>query len=352
MGEFNSLDDVKDAVTEHTLGAAATFGWGGSIGTEPGGSSTPSTKYSGWHARRHASASPCCLTSTPSTGTRTWPDRLSSRTDWEPARPGTPTSPSEPRISVRPRSVRRAPTRTTRPRATSAGNPAGVASSRRSARARTLGRREMAAAKVRGYQGDGIGGDENVVATAKHFPAYSNPERGEDAAPAEISEYRLWNTFLRPFESVIDEGVTSVMPSYTTRRTASRSHGSNDSSPTSCGGRTRLRRPHRLGLERRPAPPRGPPRHRGLARIGLSLTGGRADRRLCRDDGHVKPPRRLVAAGDLDESTLDEKVRRVLALKFPPRPVRGPFRRQGRGEWASSATRTTAKLPVRRRGTR
>ncbi|MFC6975237.1 glycoside hydrolase family 3 N-terminal domain-containing protein [Halomicroarcula sp. GCM10025709] len=73
---------------------------------------------------------------------------------------------------------------------------------------------KLAAAKVRGYQGDGIEDRSSVVATAKHFPAYSQPERGEDAAPVEVSDYLLRNVFLPSFLDVLDEGVESVMPSY------------------------------------------------------------------------------------------------------------------------------------------
>src|SRR6056297_2635043 len=73
---------------------------------------------------------------------------------------------------------------------------------------------KLAAAKVRGYQGDGIEDSSSVIATAKHFPAYSEPARGEDAAPVEISEYLLRNVFLPSFFDVLDEDVESVMPCY------------------------------------------------------------------------------------------------------------------------------------------
>jgi beta-glucosidase len=73
---------------------------------------------------------------------------------------------------------------------------------------------KLAAAKVRGYQGDGIEDPSSVIATAKHFPAYSDPARGEDAAPVEISKYLLRNVFLPSFLDVLDEDVESVMPCY------------------------------------------------------------------------------------------------------------------------------------------
>lgn len=73
---------------------------------------------------------------------------------------------------------------------------------------------EMAAAKVRGYQGERRFGADSAVATAKHFPAYSEPERGEDGAPVDVSEYTLRRAFLPPFRAAIEADVGSVMPCY------------------------------------------------------------------------------------------------------------------------------------------
>lgn len=71
----------------------------------------------------------------------------------------------------------------------------------------------LAAGEVRGYQGDGL--DANaVLATAKHFPAYGAPTRGEDAAPVDVSPHTLRNTLLPPFEAALDENVGAVMPCY------------------------------------------------------------------------------------------------------------------------------------------
>lgn len=72
---------------------------------------------------------------------------------------------------------------------------------------------ELAASKVRGYQGERLD-ERSVAATAKHFPAYGDPVRGEDAAPVDVSSHTLRTTFLPPFERVIEEGVAAVMPCY------------------------------------------------------------------------------------------------------------------------------------------
>jgi len=74
----------------------------------------------------------------------------------------------------------------------------------------------MSAAKVKGYQGgDGIAVDrKHVIATAKHFPAYSCPERGQDASPVDISEYTFRTVHLPAFQAAIRAGAWAVMPCY------------------------------------------------------------------------------------------------------------------------------------------
>ena len=74
----------------------------------------------------------------------------------------------------------------------------------------------MSAAKVKGYQGNGEIkiGEDRVIATAKHFPAYSCPERGQDASPVDISEYTFRMIHLPPFQSAIQAGAWSIMPCY------------------------------------------------------------------------------------------------------------------------------------------
>lgn len=71
---------------------------------------------------------------------------------------------------------------------------------------------ELAAAEARGLRGDGD--EPTVAATAKHFPAYGQPARGEDASVVEISESTFRRDFLPPFERILDEGVDVVMPCY------------------------------------------------------------------------------------------------------------------------------------------
>nr|WP_256943890.1 glycoside hydrolase family 3 C-terminal domain-containing protein [Halobacterium hubeiense] len=210
--------------------------------------------------------------------------------------------------------MRRARTRTTGRQSTSAASRAGDGSSRRSARVPHLVG-ELAAAKVRGYQGDGLADPDSVVATAKHFPAYSEPERGEDASPVDVSEYKLRNTFLPPLERALDDGVASVMPSYNSID-GEPSHGS-----TALLGDL-LR--DDLGFEGHVVSDWNGIRHlHEDHRTARDHADGVRQAREAGVDvasvGHTPHAERvvdLVESGDLDEATLDENVRRVLRLKF------------------------------------
>jgi beta-glucosidase len=80
----------------------------------------------------------------------------------------------------------------------------------------------MAAARVRGFQGDsgwrgmldGAGPPTHVLATAKHFAAYGAAEGGRDYNVAEVTERTLWEVYLPPFRAAVRERVGSVMASF------------------------------------------------------------------------------------------------------------------------------------------
>lgn len=73
---------------------------------------------------------------------------------------------------------------------------------------------ELVAAEIRGLQSPEASLSDGVAATTKHFPAYSGPVRGEDAAPVDISPATLRRVYLPPFQRAIDEGTRGIMPSY------------------------------------------------------------------------------------------------------------------------------------------
>lgn len=75
----------------------------------------------------------------------------------------------------------------------------------------------LAAAFVRGYQGDGTYRDpENIAACVKHFAAYGAPEGGRDYNSVELSERTLRNEYLPGYRAAVDAGVRMLMPSFNT----------------------------------------------------------------------------------------------------------------------------------------
>ena len=76
---------------------------------------------------------------------------------------------------------------------------------------------KMAVAAVKGLQGtnDEYLDENHVVATLKHFIAYSIPESGINTGPTMITERECRETFLLPYEMAINEaGAATVMSTY------------------------------------------------------------------------------------------------------------------------------------------
>ena len=72
----------------------------------------------------------------------------------------------------------------------------------------------MAAARVRGFQGDDLSADNTILATAKHFVAYGAAEGGRDYDAADVSERTLREIYLPPFHAAVEAGVGSVMGAF------------------------------------------------------------------------------------------------------------------------------------------
>lgn len=69
----------------------------------------------------------------------------------------------------------------------------------------------MAAALVRGFQGDDLEDPLTVLATAKHFVAYGAAQAGRDYNSVDISERTLREVYLPPFHAAVRAGAWSVM---------------------------------------------------------------------------------------------------------------------------------------------
>jgi len=72
----------------------------------------------------------------------------------------------------------------------------------------------MAAARVRGFQGDDLASPATLMATAKHFAAYGAAEAGRDYNVADVSERTLWEVYFPPFEAAVRAGAGSIMAAF------------------------------------------------------------------------------------------------------------------------------------------
>ncbi|MGQ2989463.1 MAG: beta-glucosidase BglX [Brevundimonas sp.] len=73
----------------------------------------------------------------------------------------------------------------------------------------------LAEARVRGIQGDhGLNHPDALVATPKHFIAYSAAQGGMDYNTTDMSEATLRGVFLPPFQTALDAGAMSVMSAF------------------------------------------------------------------------------------------------------------------------------------------
>lgn len=69
----------------------------------------------------------------------------------------------------------------------------------------------MAAASVRGYQGDDLSSPDRIAACVKHFAGYGAAEGGRDYNATMISPATMRNVYLPPFKAAVDEGVATLM---------------------------------------------------------------------------------------------------------------------------------------------
>ena len=72
----------------------------------------------------------------------------------------------------------------------------------------------MAAAQVRGFQGEHLGGPKGVIAGPKHFAGYGAALGGRDYDEVNLSDSELWNVYLPPFQAALAAGAGNVMSAY------------------------------------------------------------------------------------------------------------------------------------------
>ncbi len=72
----------------------------------------------------------------------------------------------------------------------------------------------VAAARVKGFQGDNLAAPNTIAACTKHFAAYGFAEAGKDYNTADIGLSTLYNVVLPPFKATVDAGVQTFMNSF------------------------------------------------------------------------------------------------------------------------------------------
>jgi beta-glucosidase len=72
----------------------------------------------------------------------------------------------------------------------------------------------IAKARVKGFQGKGLGNVDAVMACAKHFAAYGAAIGGRDYNSVDMSEHMLWSVYLPPFKAAVEAGAATFMNSF------------------------------------------------------------------------------------------------------------------------------------------
>src|SRR5438552_2359566 len=73
---------------------------------------------------------------------------------------------------------------------------------------------QVAAAMVRGYQGNDLAANNTVMACVKHYALYGAAEAGRDYNTVDMSRIKMMQYYLPPYKAAVDAGVGSVMSSF------------------------------------------------------------------------------------------------------------------------------------------
>jgi len=72
----------------------------------------------------------------------------------------------------------------------------------------------IAAAMVKGYQGNDLSKNNTIMACVKHYAMYGAAEAGRDYNTTDMSRIRMYNEYLAPYKAAVDAGVGSIMASF------------------------------------------------------------------------------------------------------------------------------------------
>jgi len=72
----------------------------------------------------------------------------------------------------------------------------------------------IAAAMVKGYQGNDLAAPNTIMSCVKHYAMYGAAEAGRDYNTTDMSRVRMFNEYMPPYKAAVDAGVASVMASF------------------------------------------------------------------------------------------------------------------------------------------
>jgi beta-glucosidase len=217
----------------------------------------------------------------------------------------------------------------------------------------------MAAARVKGAQGNDYSSRRKVVTSVKHFVAYGQPEGGRDYNTTDMSLQRLWNFYLPPFKAAVDAGSDTAMCSfnalngvpgcanrYTETQVLKRRWGFDGF----------IESDYTAVAELRSCPPLDP--NEGPCGHGVAVDGRDAARKALNagtDSEMVSTNYRdfggqLVASGQVSMSRINDAVRRILRVKFRAGLFDHPYVNVARaeGKQLRPANRAAARRGARR----
>ena len=182
---------------------------------------------------------------------------------------------------------------------------------------------KIAVAKVQGYQGDDLSDPRSIAATAKHFAGYGLAEGGKDYNAVNIGKNELHNIVLPPFKAAADAGVATFMNSFNTvdgipatgsaslQREILKGEWDWKGFVVSDWGSISEMIPHGFARDKVHAAEIAV-----KAGSDMDMEGGAYEAGL----------EKLVAEGKIDESLIDEAVRRILRVKFKLGLFEDPYR--------------------------
>src|SRR6202030_1206788 len=189
----------------------------------------------------------------------------------------------------------------------------------------------MAAAYVRGYQGERLDAPDTMAACAKHYVGYGAAEAGRDYNTTEISEHTLRQFYLPPFHAAVDAGTATLMSAFNSLNAVPSSanpftltqvlrkewgfKGMVVSDWNSIGELVA----HGIAADDATAA-----RKAVLAGVDMDMTSSVYDEQLAK----------LVHSGAVPASTIDESVRRVLRVKLALGLFEHPYVDEGRAKQA------------------